>query len=495
LAGDPHITALTLFEPRINLISADNVEEAQAVTTLLTNFLRSDRRPSLTALRVLGGDVTLDGARWLEDLNITVGNVARSDLRVAASGRYRGQPLRLSAVVAGASVPAHRPIIWQLQAGDLAAGFDGVLLSPPSLDAEGRLSVVLAAGALRSRPLSLPREAALLLDGVTVGGNARMILPAVQLRDVVIARGQNRLQGALELNLAPSDLRLGATLHSDSLDMSVLGRGLADALAVPGWREVLLGRAFSGGAWLAAVTADIRLSVGRIALGSVTVSDAALSAKLGHGRFEVAMSNARVAGGSVKGRVNLWSSGEQISLRAALQADQIDAGVLPGPAAGRILSGTFTGQAAVEGTGASASEMLRRSDGRGSFSLRDGEFSGLDAERFLRRADAAQATLPDGRSRFQLLNTAWRLNQGVVTITEGVVRGLLWQGQVEGSADLNGGGLLDFLARLSLEGPESAREQRLIRLQGPFASPLLGPAGAIPFRRSMNPVKKSGDDG
>jgi AsmA protein len=457
LVGDPRITALSLFEPQIRLMSDENIEETEAVGAVIRNFLRRDRRPSLTHLRVQAGEVTLDGARWLSGLGVVVSNIAASDFRLDAAGRYRSQPLELTAVVAP-SAAQRRPLTWRLALGDIRASFDGALVAPPALDADGRLSVTLGAGALRSRPLSLSRWTADLLDGVTVSGEGRVALPAIILREARIRRGPYVLTGGLDLNISAAQPRVAATLHADQLDLSSLAPALR-AVAANGWPAETL-----GATWLSTAAADIRLSAETMVLDGLRIRNAAVSAKLGGGRAEASLNQGEVGGGTMKGRFSAQAVGQTIEARLSAQADRIDfaaAAERGSPA----LSGVVSGHLALDLRGRSLAEMAAGASCRGLTVVRNGDFGGFDAEAYLRRPDAPG--LPAGRSRFKTAELAWRMDGGRLAVTQAGAAGSVWSLRAEGGLSLPER-RLDLLARITLDGAGPAREERAVRLSGPW---------------------------
>jgi uncharacterized protein involved in outer membrane biogenesis len=480
LAGDPRISALALFEPKISLVSAENMEETEAVGAVIRNFLRQDRRPALTQLRVQSGEVSLDGGRWLAGLAINVSNVAGNDVRLDAAGDYRGQPLRLDAVVSPAPVAAFRPIIWKLSVGDLNAAFTGMLTSPPALEADGQLSVTLGAGALRSRPLSLSRATTDMLDGLTIAGSGRIALPAVQLRQAVIRRGTHSFTGGLDMNLMPAQPRIAATLHAETLDLTDAMGTFLEGDPVESWLAAL-----SGSAPLQAAAVDMRLSVARLDIGALRLENAALSVKFGGSRLEATLSHADISGGSAKARLSAAIVGPELELKCTGQVEQVDLGAVLRRAGSAALSGILTGHWTVDATGQRAEDLVRNAGGRALVALRNGEGVGLDVERFLRRTELPAAPLPDGRSRFQQVDMGFALKSGVATLIDAHVKGPQWLAKVQGSASIAARSL-DILARLSFEGAGTAqpREERAIRIFGPWARPEATPAGIPASGRS-----------
>lgn len=467
LAGEPRLSALTLFEPSLNLHGADRLEETEAVATLIASYLRQGRRPSLTYLRVQSGEVTLDGGRWVNGLTLTVSNVASRDLRLDAAGAYRAQAFRLQVEVAPATRTAARPIAWAFDLGDLAATFRGVLVAPPSLDAEGQISVALGAGALRSRPLSLSREVAALFDGLSIRGEGRLSLPQIQLRSVVFERGETRLRGGIDAVLSTTAPRFSGTLHAESLtiDPASAARSLTGIYGRAPEVDVLP-------RWLRAAQADVRLSADRVLIGGVRVLDAAATTKIGGGRLDVSMSEARLGGGTTKGRAAVSEVGDRLEARITLQMTDIDLAAAFGMGLHPLAAGIASGQLSVDLSGRSPGEMFDGASGRGQVAVRNGELAGLDVERFLRRAEVVGEAPPDGRSAFRSLDVTWQMSSGIASLTGAHIRSPLWAGRVEGDIDLKQR-KLDLLARFSLERTTGPGEERALHMNGPLQAPVL----------------------
>jgi AsmA protein len=410
--------------------------------------------------------VTLDGVSWVNGLTLTVSNVASRDLRLDAAGAYRALPFRLQVEVAPATRTAARPIAWAFDLGDLAATFRGVLVAPPSLDAEGQISVALGAGALRSRPLSLSREVATLFDGLSISGEGRLSLPQIQLRSVVFERGETRLRGGIDAVLSTTAPRFSGTLHAESLTIDPA----SVALSLTG----IHGRAPETGVlprWLRSAQADVRLSADRVLIGGVRVLDAAATTKIG-GRLDVSMNEARLGGGTTKGRAAVSEAGDRLEARITLQVTDIDLAAAFGMGLHPLAAGIASGQLSIDLSGRSPGEMFDGASGRGQVAVRNGELAGLDVERFLRRAEAVGDAPPDGRSGFRSLDVTWQMSSGVASLTGAHVRSPLWAGRVEGDIDLKQR-KLDLLARFSLERTTGPGEERALHMNGPLQAPVL----------------------
>ncbi len=477
LTGDPRITALSLFEPQLTLTSGATMDETQAVAAILQNHLRRDGRPALSSLRVVSADVRLDGAPWLSRFGLSLTQISSSNLMLSAAGDYRNQRMRLSATIAPASRSTERQLSWELDVGDVNARFAGMLVAPPSLDAEGRISIALGAGALQSRPMSLSREVAGLLDGLSISGQGRVALPQLTLRDAVITRGDLRIEGGIDLSISAARPRFSGTLHADQLQLTPVMRWLETSAGAGGWMATPL-----KAPWPVALTADARISARRVIAGTAAFEDAAFSLKLSQGRLDASLSEARLRGGLLKGRVTAVETDQTADVRIQAQADQLDVGQALRPFGGN-LAGTATGSIQIEGQGRTPRDLIRAMTGRGQLQMRNADLAGFDIEQALRLPDAQAGPLAAGRLRATSVDAPLRIEGGVLHITEGRARAPLWTALFNTSIDLAEGALRG-VGRVSPAGAEGRQEPRIIHIDG---SPML-PRGRIEeraqFRRS-----------
>jgi AsmA protein len=474
LFHEPRVVGLTLFDPVIDLVSSEKIDETEALSTAILNFLRRDMRPELRALRVERGMIRLDGQPWMTGLKLGVSNVAASDLRVRAEGEYRGLPVSIAADIAQGASPELRPISWTVSTPVLGARFSGQLFAPRSLDADGAFELAVANGADFARIAGIGAQHGALLDGVKLSGQTRVAWPMILIRQAVIERGQERLEGSVEMSVDARRPALSATLDTKRLDLTALAAPAMAALLTPGgqWSTAPFGTD-----WLRAATIDIRMSADRLSVGSAVFEHAALSGQLGAGRMEAIVSDARLKAGSVKGRLSLTASApDAIELRAQAAFDRMDAAqLLEGLGIGRV-RGSASGQMSLEATGRSVDGLLATLAGRSQLSARDGELVGIDLDRMTGRVERAVGGILtlEGRTRFQSAALQMRIAQGVATLTESVVATQATRMPLEGTIQLHRRHF-NLVGRL-LTGGDAARPGDIrLRIEGPWSNPSVMP--------------------
>lgn len=469
LFGEPKLVAVTLFDPSVHLVSSEDIGETEAVSTALYNFLTLERRPEWRTLRIERGTIHLDGEPWMTEFRLNVGHTGADSLRLEAAGRYRGEPVEVAGEAAQGA--RRRAIRWAVTARSFEASFRGELFGPRSLDAEGRIALSIRDGSGLAQRLNLADAHAPLLDGLKLSGETRVAWPQVQIREAVIERGDERLDGSVEMSVDARRPALAATLDAERFDLSPLLRPMSGKLLNrrEQWSEAPLATS-----WLGAAAIDVRLSAGRLALGSLAVDQAAFSAQLGGGRLDVSLSDGRLRGGAVKGRVTLWDASQgAVGLKAQASAERIDLGPLLDLFGAGGLRGQATGQFAVEGLGGSLAQVMAGLKGRAGLSLQNGDLAGVDLDRAAMRVSTG-AVARDSRTRIASLALQLRIQDGVATLAESVLATPASRAPLEGSIDLRRRAF-DLTAR-----PGETR----IKLEGPWSNPVLLPDATGRINRS-----------
>lgn len=270
--------------------------------------------------------------------------------------------------------------------------------------------------------------------------------------------------GVGRLTLENGRPSIEATLDTDRLNLDPYVNGIAPAL-----RD-------DGGGWnpkpidLKPVTGydlDLRLSADEIRLGDLRLGETAATISVAHDSLDVAIGEAAAYEGSVGGRISLGRDrkGARISVEGALSGIDLHEALrrfVDRP----VLTGTLTGELAVEGAGASMAAIIADLQGRAEAHLAGGKFNAGGKGRALTLAglrgamsvSAAQATIS--------------LERGVAS-----TRDLSIVGE---DATLALAGDARLVERdLKLQGtvrPPNGRWVLPVRLEGSFASPKLRPA-------------------
>jgi AsmA protein len=470
LLGRPRIVALTLFDPVLSLASSENIQDTEALSTTMLNFLSQDRRIDLKGLRVERGTIRLDGAPWMMDLKLAVSNVAGSDVSLRAEGTYRGQPVSIMIDVAQGGSQLLRPVSWRAATPAMTATFSGQLFGPRTLDAEGEFQLAIANGADIARRYNLDPVHAGLLNGLKLQGQTRVTWPFIQIRQAMIERGDERLQGFAELSVDARKPTLSATLDTAKFDATALLAPLVARLTdrAGQWsRETISSR------WLNAAAIDVRLSAAKLVVGQTTIEQAAASGQIGAGRIELMLNDGRLRGGSLKGRGALVAeSGGRIDFRGQASTERMEAQTLLEAFGLARIKGTASGQIAIEGSGGSVDQIISSLEGRAVLSVRDGEINGVDIDRLAQRIErSAVGTIPmDGRTRFQTITLPMRVMNGAGHVTDGLLATPASRLPLEGAIDLHKR-TLDLNGRLLPGGATPRTGEIKLRLEGPWANP------------------------
>ncbi len=481
LIGPPRFVSLTLIRPTLHLASAEKLNETEAVSAAVLNFIRSDKRPDLRKLRVREATIVLDGQAWISNLNINVANVAATDLRLRANLLYRDVPLALKADIAQGDVGSGRPITWRIAGPGILTRFSGVLFGSRSFDAEGFLE--FSANATRENAqilgvgqiFGLKLISADFLDGLALSGTTRVAWPAIQIRDAKIRMGKDRLDGSLAASFENDIPRFSATLGADSLNplplLEKISSALTPQIETANWMQQPLPTE-----WLRSGQIDLRLSIDKLLLGSLALEKTAVSLHQNHGRFEVILSESRFGKGSLKGRGLILNSGQNVEARASVNFDQIDIGILQDGSNISRLQGVASGVFSAESSGVTGADMLQMAQGRGNLSMRNGEIIGIDIERILTRlARETPGTVSlGGRSRFQSLSASMRMDASVMTLVESELRMPGLRVPLEGNIDLNRQ-TFDLQAQLQPAINLSRFGEVTIKIDGPWSKPVMTP--------------------
>ncbi len=469
LFGEPRLVELTLFDPQIDLPpDADAGQSGDtAISAAVIDLLGRDRRRELRALRIERGTLRLGGQPWMSDLTLKLTGGVGADLRLSATGVHRGQPLLVQAEVAPVGTRERRPVRATITAPAFTASFSGVLYGSSSLDGEGELAVAIVDGSAIARRLALTEAHAPLLDGLSASGTARFAWPAIQVRDARIERGQTRLNGSIEANFQGGRTALAATLDAQRFDASA---ALAPFVSVAGfdgrWSAEPLARG-----WLSAGALDLRLSTAQLVVGPTTIENAALSLQLGSGRMDLALSDGRVRGGAVKGRLSLIDLPDtRLELRLQASCDRLDMAQMGSIAGLQRMRGFANGQASLRATGASVAALVASAEGRVEASMRDGEVPGFDLDRLMSRAESVSGT--DRRTRFNSLSLQMQVGDGRLRITDGAIISASARTAIEGSIGL-ATQTFDVTLRPTPTATTPRAGEARVRLEGPWSGPSL----------------------
>jgi AsmA protein len=225
---------------------------------------------------------------------------------------------------------------------------------------------------------------------------------------------------------------------------------------------------------------DLRVSSTHLFLQRIEMEDAAFSLMKRNGRLDFTLAQAKVFQGSIRGRASFVLDEAGLTMRANGSVAGVDvASLWPIVGSGKI-SGSMTGTANVESTGASMSELMRNLDGRAQIALERGELGGINLEQALRRLDkrplALATDVRHGETAFESASFGLRIAKGVAEIESGVLR--------NPRVSLGFGGGVDFAERalnLHALATAAASEDKAGQESPRFGFDVVGPWDDLAF--------------
>ncbi len=308
------------------------------------------------------------------------------------------------------------------------------------------------------------------------------------LKDLKVFVDGNAFDGDLTLRLEDARPNISGALHSDFVALKPM---LADApglIAADGqWsREPLEPPDLSG------ADVDVRLKADHVRLGRLTLDDAKFVVSLREGVLDLTLAEAQAYRGLLKARAAFKPTGGGLSVHATTQTAAVDARALLWDAFGRqALSGALDSTIALDASGASLAEMTRALNGRASLTLSEGEISGVDFERALRRFEkrplSSAQDIRSGSSTLDRATVTLRFENGVASVDDGSAHGPGFALGFNGAANLAERSLsLKAVAR-EADGAGKARDKGLnisFDISGGFDELTLAPDPQAFIRRS-----------
>lgn len=243
---------------------------------------------------------------------------------------------------------------------------------------------------------------------------------------------------------------------------------------------------------LSGADVDLHLAVGHARLGRLKVEDAAIEVTLRDGAAEFAITQAHAYRGGLKFRASIAPGPDGLALRANAQMMAVEAGPLLWDAYGKpVLAGSLNATLAVDGVGDRMATLMQNLNGRASVALVDGEISGVDLEKALRRLEtrplSSAVDIRSGRSTLDAASATVKIENGVADIAEGVARGPGFTLAFGGSARLSDRSLaVRAVARKADSAGQTAESAPSIALDlaGPWDELALGLDAQAFIRRS-----------
>ncbi|ETR78629.1 cell envelope biogenesis protein AsmA [Afipia sp. P52-10] len=434
-------------------------DEAHNIAETATGIDLSLAWPSISRSFAATGAFTWRGERIDSSVNIADFAAALAGERSGLRARFASAPFRLV--------------------------FDGVVTNRSHLALDGSLSADSPSlrEALRWTGHDLPRGGG--FGRFALKARANLAGQALALTDVNVELDGNVAEGVMS--------------YGGDGRQTVQGTLAAEALDVTPYVSTLRLMAGSSRDWsrqpfdLRSLTGndlDLRLSAQRVSIGNTKIGRTALGLNVRNGTLMLSVGEAQMFGGIAKGSFGVVRSGTLADVKAQFQLADVDLEACLGQLFGmRRLSGRGTLGMLLEASGPNPFGLAQSVDGRATLTSSNGALTGFNVEQLLRRLErrplSGAGDLRSGRTPFDKLNVAIRLNDGIATIEDVKLEGPTVHLTLAGTTSLPSREF-DFKGVAGLvpaPGTTNAFELPFV-IQGPWDDPLVFPDSDSLLRRS-----------
>ena len=366
------------------------------------------------------------------------------------------------------------------------AAFEGAISLKPTLKIEGTLAA--DASSLRNTLVWAGQKP---LPG---GGFGRFAIKAktnvvggtISLSNVNAELDGNTAEGVLTF-AADGRQTLQGTLASDTLDLTPYISTVR--LLTANERAWNTGRITLDG--LAGIDLDLRLSAANVVVSNAKLGRTAIAANLRNSHLVITIGEAQAYGGVIKGSLVLANYQQGVDVKSQLQFTDVDLESCLGQLFGlRRLEGKGNISLSVEGTGDSVLGVTHTLNGTATLVGTDGALAGLNVEQLLRRLErrplSGGGEFRSGRTPYDKITVALKIEQGTVTVEDVKIEGAAVKLALAGSAsiperelDLKG-----TAALVSQSKPGVAAFELPFIVQGSWDDPIMLPDPEALIRRS-----------
>jgi AsmA protein len=413
------------------------------------------------------------------DLSLAWPSIAKT---FAATGQFvwRDKPLEASLAIGdfyAALMGTQTGMKVRVSGAPIKLAFDGTMSNRPTLKMNGMLAA--DAASLRDtfrwlgmKPLPGDGFGRFTLKAQTsIGGGS------IAFSGVDIALDGNVAEGVLTFS---SDERqmLKGTLAVEGLNLTPYASAFQQlASNTRDWNRPAM--TFDD---FAAVDLDLRLSAANVTLGTTRIGRTALAANLRAGDLTLTIGESQAFGGIVTGSISVARAGEGAELKSQVMFRNVDLDHCLRELVGiRRIEGKGDINFFVEGAGTSMDAVTRTLNGSATLTANDGALTGFDAEQLLRRLErrplSGAGDFRSGRTPYERLNIALKLEHGIATTENVRIEGPAVRLVLEGSASIPNRDIdLTGTARLVGSGGDASPGFELpFVVQGPWDDPIMLP--------------------
>ena len=408
-----------------------------------------------------------------------------------ASGRFvwHDEPLDMSLTLGDfpAALAGNRTGLKLRIAGSpIKAAFEGAISVKPTLKIEGTLA---ADAASMRNALTWFGQKPLPGGGFghfAIKAQANVMGGTIGLSSVNVELDGNTAEGVLTF-ATDGRQTLQGTLASGTLDLSPYVSTIRLLTANQhDWND---GRITLDG--FSGIDLDLRLSAANVVMSNAKLGRTAVGANLRAGHLVVTIGEAQAYGGVIRGSLSLANANAGVDLKSQLQFTEVDLENCLGQLFGlHRLEGKGNISFAVEGSGNSVLGITQTLNGTANLVGQDGALLGLNVEQLLRRLErrplSGGGEFRTGRTPFDKIAVALKINQGIVTVDDVKIEGSAVRLALAGSASIPERDLdLKGTASLVAAGkPETAAFELPFIVQGSWDDPIMLPDPEALIRRS-----------
>ena len=382
-----------------------------------------------------------------------------------ATGRviWNAEPLDLTVTLgdfSAALAGARTGLKLRVAGGQMKAAFEGAVSVRPTVKVEGTFAA--DAASLRDALAWLGQKP---LPGGGFGhfaikAQTNVMGNSIGLNNVNVELDGNTAEGVLTFATDGRQTMQG-TLAADTLDLTPYVSTVRLLTANQrGWNDTRI--TLDG---LSGIDLDLRLSAAKVVLANAKIGRTAIGANLHDGKLAITIGEAQAYGGVIKGSLALANFDSGVDVKSQLHFSDVDLEACLGQLFGlHRLEGKGDVSFAVEGSGNSVLAVTHTLNGTANLIGTKGALAGLNVEQLLRRLErrplSGGGEFRTGRTPFDKITVALKINKGTVSVEDV---------QIDGSA-----------VRLALAGSASIPERDL-DLKGTAALVSTAKPGAAPF--------------
>jgi AsmA protein len=368
----------------------------------------------------------------------------------------------------------------------IKAAFEGAISVKPTLKIDGTLAADTAS--MRNVLIWIGQKP---LPGGGFGhfaikAKANVMGGTIGLSNVNVELDGNTAEGVLTF-AADGRQTLQGTLASDTLDLTPYVSTIR--LLTTSQHDWNDGRITLDG--FSGLDVDLRVSAAKVVMSNAKLGRTAVGANLRGGHLVVTVGEAQAYGGVIKGALTLANFNSGVDVKSQLQFTDVDLESCLGQLFGlHRLDGKGNLSFAVEGNGDSVLALTRTLHGTANLVGQNGALLGLNVEQLLRRLErrplSGGGEFRTGRTPFDKIAVALKINQGTVTVEDVKIDGSAVRLALAGSASIPDRELdLKGTAGLVATGKTDAVAFELpFIVQGSWDDPIMLPDPEALIRRS-----------